>query len=99
MLLLTFTAGEFDLCDVTAVKCKICTAGNEEAICNDEYTTQVLQRSVYNGHFSFIAVNRWPLPCYAVRPFENVSFLNVISNQFISMCFHLYCEVSCVQFL
>ena len=42
----TFIAGEFDLCDVTAVKCKICTAANEEAICNDDYTTQVLQRSV-----------------------------------------------------
>ncbi len=84
MLLLAFTAGEFDLCDVTAVKCKICTAGNEEAICNDEYTTQVLQRSVNEGHFHVAAGNSGNLPVTAVRPFiENVSFINVRSSQFI----------------
>uniref|UniRef100_T1J8I3 Mediator of RNA polymerase II transcription subunit 1 n=1 Tax=Strigamia maritima TaxID=126957 RepID=T1J8I3_STRMM len=40
----SMATAEFDLSDITNVKCKLCTMGSDASICSDEYASKVVQR-------------------------------------------------------
>ena len=44
IVLLVFFAAEFDLSDITNVKCKIVTLHNEDRICSDDLACKYIQR-------------------------------------------------------